>query len=55
MVNVKVKAVTECMDNGVRHQPGEVFEMEHSLVEPHVKAGQIEIVSDKAKPDGKKK
>ena len=55
MKHVKVRAVTECMDNGVKHAPGEEFEMEESLVGPHVKAGQVEIVSDKAKPEGKKK
>jgi len=40
---VKVKAVTEVRDNGVLHAPGETFEMEASLVEPHRKAGQIEL------------
>ena len=47
MVTVKVKAKTPVFDNGARHSPGDVFEMEHSLVKPHVDAGQVEIVTAK--------
>ena len=48
MVTVKVKAKTPVFDNGKRHAPGDVFDMEHSLVKPHVDAGQIKIVTGKA-------
>ena len=47
MVTVTVKAKTPVFDNGVRHSPGDVFQMEHSLVKPHVDAGQAEIVAAK--------
>ena len=41
---VKVKALVACTDNGVSHAPGEIFEMERSLVAPHVETGQVEVV-----------
>ncbi len=60
--HVKVKALVDCMDNGIKHKPGEEFEMEYSLVKPHVEAGQVEVVAGKVdaapaapKTGGKKK
>lgn len=50
MITVKVKAITTVKDNGRTYQPGEVFEMEQSLVEPHVKAGQVKPVAGSPKP-----
>ena len=44
---VKVKAVTNVRDNGKDYAPGAEFEMEESLVKPHVAAGQVEAM-DKA-------
>jgi len=46
MVTVKVKALKEVKDNGVLHQPGEVFDMEISLVKPHKAAGQIALAEN---------
>lgn len=39
---VRVKALVDVVDNGVRHKPGETFEMEASLVAAHERAGQVE-------------
>ena len=41
---IRVKAMVEVYDNGVRHAPGEEFEMEESLVGPHAAAGQVERI-----------
>jgi RNA-splicing ligase RtcB len=45
---MKVKAMKDVMDNGKRYKSGEVFEMEDSLVDVHVKVGQVAI-ADAAK------
>ncbi len=42
---VKVKALVEVRDDGALHRRGETFEMEASLVEAHVRTGQVEVVS----------
>lgn len=47
-VKVMVRALKKVRDNGVNHEPGKTFEMEQSLVGPHVKAGQVELVGEKA-------
>jgi len=47
MVMVTVKALKKVRDNGKNHEPGETFEMEQSLVGPHVKAGHVELVGEK--------
>ena len=44
MVKTKVKALTTVRDDGKTHAAGETFEMEISLVKPHVDAGQVELV-----------
>ncbi len=51
MVTTKVKAlIGGVTDNGKKHAKGEEFDMEISLVKPHVDAGQIEVVSGKLSP-----
>jgi hypothetical protein len=42
---VKVKALVPVKENGVRRAPGEEWEMEESLVGPHVAAGQVARVA----------
>jgi len=41
---VKVEAIVVVRNDGEFHQPGEVFDMEKSLVAPHVAAGQVKAV-----------
>ena len=50
---VKVKAVTSVRDNGKDYAPGAEFEMEESLVKPHVAAGQVEQVKQQGSPRDK--
>ncbi len=42
---VKVKAIKAVRDDGRDYRPGEVFDMEASLVKPHVAAGLVEQVN----------
>ena len=42
---VSVKALVTVMDNGVTHAAGEIFPMEESMADAHVKAGQVEIAA----------
>ena len=51
MVTTKVKALIDGVRNdGKKYAAGDEFDMEISLVEPHVKAGQVKVVSDSPKP-----
>jgi len=50
---IKVRAVTAVRDNGKDHAPGAEFEMEESLVNPHVAAGQVEQVKQQGSPRDK--
>jgi hypothetical protein len=45
---VDVVAKTICMDQGIRHAPGESFKMDQRLVASHVRAGQIELPTAKS-------
>jgi len=42
---VKVKAIKAVRDDGKDYRPGEVFQMEASLVRPHVAAGLVEEIT----------
>jgi hypothetical protein len=44
MKMAKVKALVEVRNDGRTYEPGCEFEMEESLVGPHVAAGQVEVV-----------
>ena len=48
MKMVKVKALVIAKNDGKTYEPGTEFEMEESLVGPHVAAGQV------ARTDGQK-
>jgi hypothetical protein len=43
-VIVQVQAMVAMKDNGKRHNPGEVFGMEKSLVPAHVAAKQVRVM-----------
>lgn len=48
MVTTRVKAlINGVRDNGKKYAKGDEFDMEISLVKPHVKAGQVEVVAGK--------
>lgn len=46
MATTKVRAlINGVRDNGKKYAKGDEFDMEISLVDPHVKAGQVEIAN----------
>jgi hypothetical protein len=56
MVTTKVKALIDGVrDNGKKYAKDDEFNMEISLVAPHVKAGQVKVVSGSRKPVKKKR
>jgi len=42
---VTVKALVTVMDDGKTHAAGDVFSMEQSMADAHVKAGQVEVAA----------
>lgn len=50
MVSTKVRTMIDGVKvNGKRYGKGDEFQMEQSLVKPHVDGGQVECVTDGAK------
>jgi len=47
MKTAKVKALVEVKNDGKTYPPGQEFEMEESLVGPHVAAKVVEVVESK--------
>lgn len=47
---ISVQAMVTVRDNGIRHQAGEIFDMEESLVAAHVAAKQIRVAQVVTKP-----